>query len=400
VKRTLVLVEYFPPVVNGPAIRLGDLLKHFREDSYIILTPKINGKVSPVSNSRIDKSTILRCKYYFLPFPNWHRNINNYLSVLIRLFHFILIPYTIMKALFIIKKHHISNIFTTSGYGYYMVAAYYLEKITGKPLFIYMYDMWPNKEMYPSRIFRWIQSSYSEKILMRSKEIFVMSEALQVFYKTKYKVNSIVIPHSVDLKRYTIVLNENVDDELSNENYRKIVFTGLINEAQQDSILNLVDALKMPGMEKIVLILYTLSDVERLDTVGIKGKNVLRRYARPEDMPMIQKMADILFLPIAFKSSVPSIIKTGSPSKIAEYLAAGRPILVHAPKDCYLSDYAKRNGFAVVVNDPDPVKLRDSILGILNDSELQNRIVNRALAVSKIHDSPSVSQKMQRYMDS
>lgn len=397
-KRTLVLAEYVPPVVNGPAVRLGELFKNFSRDSYIILTPKISRKVSPVYNYPIDESTKLKCKYYYLPYPNWHKDIPRYLSIFIRLFHFILIPHTIMKGLFIIKKHRISNIFITSGYGYYMIAAYYLAKITGKPLFIYMYDMWPNKEMYPSRIFRCIQDSYGNKILLKAKEIFVMSEALQILYKTRYKLNSIVIPHSVDLRRYSISVNKEAIDELSRDNSKKIVFTGLIANAQKDAIDNLIDAINMPGMENIMVFLYTLTEASWLSAEGIKGKNVVCQYAQPKDLPLIQKKADILFMPLAFNSSIASINKTASPSKISEYLAAGRPILVHAPKDSYLSNYAKKKGFAVVVDDPDPLKLKYSILRLLNDDELQKKIIKRALATARIHDSLRVAKKMQWYM--
>ena len=56
------------------------------------------------------------------------------------------------------------------------------------------------------------------------------------------------------------------------------------------------------------------------------------------------------------------VIETTSPSKLPEYLAAGRPILIHAPSDSYIAWYGKTHKCAEVVDTPDLETLRKSIL--------------------------------------
>jgi hypothetical protein len=50
------------------------------------------------------------------------------------------------------------------------------------------------------------------------------------------------------------------------------------------------------------------------------------------ELPRILSSADILFLPYSFSQIARKAIETAFPSKIADYLAAGRPILVFGPK--------------------------------------------------------------------
>ena len=78
-------------------------------------------------------------------------------------------------------------------------------------------------------------------------------------------------------------------------------------------------------------------------------------------MPGIQRNADILFLPLAFNSPYPEIIKTSSPGEIGEYLAGKKPILVHAPSDSFISWYFRKYNCGCVVDDDDSEKLAAAI---------------------------------------
>jgi len=360
--------------------------------------PKIKHDYSPVNHSRIEKGYYLKCKYYYLPFPDWHGSISRYMGIIIRLIHFCILPYSIIKGMIIVKKENISNIFVTSGYGYYFILAYYLKKLTKTPYSVYMFDLW-TKEIAASRIHRVLIKLFEKRIFTSAKNVFVMSEPLKEYYERKFSISPVVISHSVDLTKYSSLDTKKSVDTFPEGDFREIVFTGMINSAQRDAIRNMVDALKLPGMENIKLILYTRADVDLLKQTGISGENVILRYALPEEIPIIQKKADILFLPLAFNSSMPTLIKTAMPGKLPEYLAAGRPILVHAPKGCFISGYAKDKDFAVVVDRPDRFLLKEAILNILNNPAIQNRIIGNALFTAKLHDSETISVRMQQYLE-
>jgi hypothetical protein len=100
----------------------------------------------------------------------------------------------------------------------------------------------------------------------------------------------------------------------------------------------------------------------------------------------LQRTADILFLPLAFASPYPEIIRTSSPTKLGEYLCAGRPILVHAPSDSHLAQFARERGFGVVVDQPGPELLVDAILEIMRDLSLRSVTAAHARDTASLFD--------------
>ncbi|HEX7295741.1 MAG TPA: glycosyltransferase, partial [Pyrinomonadaceae bacterium] len=95
-------------------------------------------------------------------------------------------------------------------------------------------------------------------------------------------------------------------------------------------------------------------------------------------MPDVQRRADILFLALAVNSPHPEIVKTAMPGKMGEYLASGRPILVHAPPDSFISWYFRHYECGVVVDENDPRQLATAINSILTDAALRERVCARA----------------------
>ena len=118
----------------------------------------------------------------------------------------------------------------------------------------------------------------------------------------------------------------------------------------------------------------------------------------PQAIIKIQKEADILYLPMAFEQLPPEIIRTASPGKMSEYLAVGKPILVHAPGYSYVSNYAKREGWGYVVNEPGSLGLRKAILQLITEEELRVKLVNNSLKTAMKHDAEKVSKTVQKYI--
>ena len=126
------------------------------------------------------------------------------------------------------------------------------------------------------------------------------------------------------------------------------------------------------------------------------------RQANREEIPALQQSADILFLPFSFPIhgyNHLSILRTASPSKLPEYLAAGRPILVYAPAYTYYSRYARQEGFGLVVDQPDLDLLREALIKLKNDQSLCVELTENARRVAeKYHDSAKVSDTLQKIL--
>ena len=110
-----------------------------------------------------------------------------------------------------------------------------------------------------------------------------------------------------------------------------------------------------------------------------------------------QRQADILYLPLAFNSRAPDVIRTAAPGKLAEYLVAGVPILVHAPSFSYIARDAREHGWGFVIDTLEPAALADGIRMLLNDPELRSLLVEKAFAIAgSRHDAVRVREELRR----
>jgi hypothetical protein len=96
----------------------------------------------------------------------------------------------------------------------------------------------------------------------------------------------------------------------------------------------------------------------------------------------IQHDADMLFLPLAFHSPIPEVLRTSAPGKMGEYLSSGRPILVHAPQDSFLSWFFRQHRCGVVVDSPDCGLLADAVRDILAGSGDLPEMILRARRIA------------------
>jgi glycosyltransferase involved in cell wall biosynthesis len=109
-------------------------------------------------------------------------------------------------------------------------------------------------------------------------------------------------------------------------------------------------------------------------------------------VPAIQKQADVLFLPLAFESPYPAIIKTSAPFKMGEYLSSRRPVVVHAPPDSFVAWYFRRHKCGVVVDRASPEPLAENIEVVLRDEELQRRLAASAWERARVDFGMNVAR--------
>jgi glycosyltransferase involved in cell wall biosynthesis len=102
-------------------------------------------------------------------------------------------------------------------------------------------------------------------------------------------------------------------------------------------------------------------------------------------MPRVQSEATLLFLPLAWGTDAPDIIATASPGKFTDYLASGRPMLVHAPDYSYIARYTREHDVGIVVDRNDVGALADAVREFLQDPARGSRYVENALNVFKTH---------------
>src|SRR5947209_17739116 len=128
-----------------------------------------------------------------------------------------------------------------------------------------------------------------------------------------------------------------------------------------------MEAVRLTGRGDVRLHAYTIRTGKFLRENGVAGPLVLHPHVANGEMPGVQRDADVLFLALGFRTPYPEINITAAPGKVGEYLASGRPVLVHAPRGSFVSWYFREHECGLVVDEDDPRALARGLVKLLGD---------------------------------
>ena len=262
------------------------------------------------------------------------------------------------------------------------------------PYILYMFDWYAfqfdvslNKDRSTQRLIHYAKK-WEPVIIRRAGRVIVPNEFLKQEMRKRYGVEALIIRNITnaplpELPKQTKHLNQEPQESI------RIVYTGAIYEAHFDAFKNLLKTIKSLG-NNYRLIVYTDQPLDYLKNAGLDGPIEFHPRVSPAEAHQIQKNADILFLPLAFNSPYPEIIRTSAPGKVADYLATGRPILVHAPADCFVTEYFRKHECGIVVDKLDETALSIAIKKIDKNPELRKKLGKNA--IDRVKEEFDISQ--------
>jgi hypothetical protein len=165
--------------------------------------------------------------------------------------------------------------------------------------------------------------------------------------------------------------------------------------------MNLISAMRELEDIPVRLHLYVPNADEELKRIATTRKNVRVAAAPQSEMPDIQCGATILFLPLSWHTRSPGVIATATPGKLADYLASGRPMLIHAPPYAYINEYARREQFAQLVDEERIDKLSGAVRKLIFDVQYSRRLIENAKrTLYKNHDATANAQRLANILES
>jgi glycosyltransferase involved in cell wall biosynthesis len=213
-------------------------------------------------------------------------------------------------------------------------------------------------------------------ILRRSRGAIVPNEYMREEYARRHGIQCAVVRNPCPLPDLDIL---DRSPRIFHEGSVDIVYTGAVYHANCDAIRNLLAAIGTLGRTDVRLHLYTAQTREEIGRMGIAGPAVVHHpHIPPHEVPAVLRQASLLFLPLGFDTPIPEVIRTSAPGKTGEYLSVGKPILVHAPGDSFVSWYFRENRCGVVADRSDPDLLSSSLERLLSDPELREDLGSRA----------------------
>jgi glycosyltransferase involved in cell wall biosynthesis len=377
VKKFAVLSHVLPPSSSGQAMVLFRLLKDLDPESYCLIsqrnyssgiyqsyTGRLPGRYNKILAELRFRNPVMFSRGLLSPIGSAIRLINALLAI-------VWIPFRGMQIARILRKENCGAVVACTADWINIPAGYLASRLIGVSYFPYMFDYYSYQWTEPFS--RFFANLIEPHILKGAAGVIVPNESLRDELGDRYEVESAVIHNPYDGPEVEMDLPwPSSEDEIC------IVYTGAIYYVHYDAFRNLVAAIERLGRENVYLHIYTGDSHRLLQSEGILGPVKYHDHLELSDALEVQKKADVLFLPLAFVSSNPKIIKTSSPGKMGEYLASGRPVLLHAPSDSFVSRYFREHECGVVVDEDSVDHLAKAIRELIEDKDLRSRLVAKA----------------------
>jgi glycosyltransferase involved in cell wall biosynthesis len=286
-----------------------------------------------------------------------------------------------------VKKDQSDAIIACTGNLYDLPAAYLASRWAGVRYFVYLFDDYFYQ--WPGPLERSFAQRWERMLIKEAVGVVVPNEFLYEEYRGRHGIEPVVIHNPCEELRK--VWEEECPWPTDPWEI-KIVYTGAVYHAHYDAFHNLIAAIPQLKGREIKLHLYTAQEPAELQRAKINGPVVYHPHLSLTQIGDVQRRADILFLPLAFDSPIPEVIKTSAPGKMGEYLSSGRPILVHAPGNSFPSWYVRKYECGMVVDQRDPLTLESSVRRIIDDDALRDRLRKNALLRAEADFTPEAAR--------
>jgi hypothetical protein len=332
-------------------------------------------------------------------FIRWIQAITSRIRIL-RFLDYATVPVLFFYGLWRILRFRPQCIFTVYFNDIWILTAYLLSKCTGLPLILYVHDPFLEPAEYAGGI-RALVARWLEPRVIRSCYLVVLCESLRRLYESRYGVTGVTLP---SLAREDFFARPPRQIRKSHDHELTIGFAGCIYDNNLFLLQRLTSIVRQDA--SIALVLFTPLDQEALQAWELTGPRITNEFVR-DARELIERLAacDLLYLPLCF-TDTPSLprdsLKYALPTKTLDYLAAGRPVLVHCPEDFETARFFAETGAGRVLPDEATDALHGCLLefkanrGTCESAEARQRALacfapdkNRALFLSYLRAAAS-----------
>jgi len=257
----------------------------------------------------------------------------------------------------------------------FLDAACRAAQCLGVPFFPYLHDTVAESQsaggyaQYASRV--------QERVFSSASRVLVATRGMAALFREKYAIEATAVVHV-----YPDAVPEGVPDSPGSMG---LFWSGNVYSINGAALRRVFEASEaIPGLG---ITFATKMSRENIARHGFVGKRVVRTYIPVQERPQYLRLLgnhDILILSLSWPDESPiheDELRTIFPTKAPEYLASGRPILVHCPEHYYLAQFFKAHGCGEVVSERNIDSLQFALQSLLQDREKQIRLGEAALRV-------------------
>ena len=164
------------------------------------------------------------------------------------------------------------------------------------------------------------------------------------------------------------------------------------------AVARAVDQLRAEGEEVEFEIRTFQPEALALELRGLRGVT-LEKPGLHQELAAAQASADVLLVCYDFGEEAVKMAQYSMASKTTECMASGTPCLVYGPAGLPVVEYARREGWGLVVDDPSAQALREAILKLRREIRLRQSLGCRGKhLVETRHDAQFVSEEFRKLL--
>ena len=364
----VVLVTPYPSAHAGSPVIMRELLSQFDPGSYSLVTlesPSGGGSDAP-----------RRANHYQLLYPFRAKWLN-------RWFYDLQMPLATLRMAQLVRRLDARVIVGVFPSYHGLALARRVAAWTGTPLVTYLHDTLAESMAGQPMARR--GNRLQRRVFQESSALLVMSQGMADLYLSKYKLLAQPLEH---------IYTEPVGSLGGTPPpLRQAFWGGAVYRINQRGVGRVAEAL---GSLNVPFTVATRLTLGNLRDRGVCGSHLRQRFfpKRPEYLAELQKHGlMVLALDWPDESGIhEDELATIFPTKTPEYLASGRPILVHCPEHYFLARFFQRHQCGLVVSQRSPEALADASRRLLDSAELGRIMGARAREVTGLFSAARVSE--------
>ena len=275
-------------------------------------------------------------------------------------------------------------------HGFGWLAAASIPRERQVPLHLIAHDDWPRVADVAPAFRKWLDERFAS-VYQQASSCLCVSPAMSREYEKRYgKPASVFYP-----SRAQDCFDFDVPPARLSRNNKPftIAFAGTINsQGYIQALKSLQQALKQVDGQLQIFGPLTSAEARRIN-LDDPNTEICGFSTWSDLLLLIRTEADALFVPMSFDAADRVNMEMAFPSKLADYTAAGLPLVIYGPGYCSAVAWARENpDVAEIAENED--QLSNAIQRLANDPDHRVRLGDRALAVGRKYFTHETARQM------
>ncbi len=225
-------------------------------------------------------------------------------------------------------------------YRFGLLAGAIIARRLGVPLVTYMHDLCSESLLTRSRLRRLLWRLIDGRLLRSAWLTLVPTREFAAHYAGRGVTRLAILPHCVPPDARPLPPRP-ADDSL------QLVYSGAVYEAHEDAVAALIRACAAYPAAKLRFQSPPHPLLVGCDRAWLPRAEAIAALAA----------ADVCVVALGFATPYPQEVQGCFPSKLVDYLAAGRPILAVVPEGSFVARFVRERGCGLVVTSRDPAAI-------------------------------------------